>query len=102
MSNINIIRAWKDAEYRNSLSAEELAMIPDNPAGVGELKDEDLASIVGGNPVSQVVYLSNCGGSGLLNVNLLNGLPSGNGLINVNILNGLPNGSLLVVPGCPG
>ena len=28
MSPINIIRAWKDAEYRQSLSAADLALLP--------------------------------------------------------------------------
>lgn len=37
MSNIDVIRAWKDAEYRGSLSEAELAMLPDNPAGLVEL-----------------------------------------------------------------
>jgi mersacidin/lichenicidin family type 2 lantibiotic len=45
--SINAIRAWKDAEYRNSLSASELALLPQHPAGQVELKDEDLASMVG-------------------------------------------------------
>ncbi|MEZ4676803.1 MAG: mersacidin/lichenicidin family type 2 lantibiotic [Caldilineaceae bacterium] len=48
MSNINIIRAWKDAEYRNSLSAEELAALPANPAGLVELPDEEMAEVAGG------------------------------------------------------
>lgn len=48
MSNDKIIRAWKDAEYRNSLSAAERAQMPANPAGLMELTDEDLASANGG------------------------------------------------------
>ncbi len=48
MSNINIIRAWKDAEYRNSLSAAELAALPENPAGLVELPDEEMAAVAGG------------------------------------------------------
>jgi mersacidin/lichenicidin family type 2 lantibiotic len=48
MSPIHIIRAWKDAEYRQSLSAAELAMIPAHPAGLVELTNDDLASIAGG------------------------------------------------------
>jgi mersacidin/lichenicidin family type 2 lantibiotic len=61
MSNINIIRAWKDAEYRKSLSAEELAMLPENPAGEVVLKDEDLASMIGaGGPHSACVVLTFC------------------------------------------
>jgi len=33
MSTRNIIRAWKDASYRNSLSDAERAALPPNPAG---------------------------------------------------------------------
>ncbi|GHO92773.1 hypothetical protein KSF_028210 [Reticulibacter mediterranei] len=44
---IDIIRAWKDEEYRNSLSSEELAMLPANPAGALELSDADLESVHG-------------------------------------------------------
>ncbi|MCB0043392.1 MAG: mersacidin/lichenicidin family type 2 lantibiotic, partial [Caldilinea sp.] len=30
MSTVNLIRAWKDADYRASLSAAELAELPEN------------------------------------------------------------------------
>ena len=60
MSTTNIIRAWKDAEYRNSLSAEELAMVPANPVGEVELRDEDLASVVGAKH-SQVFITADIG-----------------------------------------
>ena len=33
MSKPDIIRAWKDAAYRDSLSAAECATSPDNPVG---------------------------------------------------------------------
>jgi len=33
MSQQNVIRAWKDEEYRESLSAAERDGIPPNPAG---------------------------------------------------------------------
>ena len=42
MSNLNVIRAWKDAQYRRSLSAAELAELPENPARLVELTDRDL------------------------------------------------------------
>jgi mersacidin/lichenicidin family type 2 lantibiotic len=45
---MNIIRAWKDEEYRLSLSDEERSLLPDNPAGPMELSDDELSSIVGG------------------------------------------------------
>ena len=44
-----IIRAWKDPEYRVSLSEEELNALPDNPAGAIELTDEELDTAVGGS-----------------------------------------------------
>lgn len=42
MTEIDIIRAWKDAAYRNSLSESERALLPENPAGLIELSDADL------------------------------------------------------------
>jgi len=37
MSRLNVIRAWKDAEYRLSLSDAEHAQLPAHPAGILEL-----------------------------------------------------------------
>ena len=48
MNNVNMIRAWKDAEYRASLSAEELAALPANPAGMVELPEDEMANVSGG------------------------------------------------------
>ena len=42
MSDLNIIRVWKDADYRSRLSPEEYSLLPENPAGLIELYDEDL------------------------------------------------------------
>ncbi|HEY0606441.1 MAG TPA: mersacidin/lichenicidin family type 2 lantibiotic [Herpetosiphonaceae bacterium] len=39
MSNVEIIRAWKDEEFRSSLSAAQLAMLPAHPAGMIEVSD---------------------------------------------------------------
>lgn len=49
MSPENIIRAWKDEEYRNSLSEEQQAQLPENPVGLIELGDTDMESITGGD-----------------------------------------------------
>ncbi|WP_414551983.1 mersacidin/lichenicidin family type 2 lantibiotic [Anabaena sp. CCY 0017] len=49
MSNIDIIRAWKDEDYRNSLSAEQRSQLPENPAGMVELTNTTMETIVGGN-----------------------------------------------------
>ena len=48
MSHEDIVRAWKDAEYRQSLSAEEQALLPEHPAGAIELTDEELHQVAGG------------------------------------------------------
>lgn len=44
---MNIVRAWKDAEYRKSLSAAELALLPENPVGAVELSEEETDEIMG-------------------------------------------------------
>ena len=41
----DIVRAWKDESYRQSLDEEQLSMLPANP--VGELSDAELATILG-------------------------------------------------------
>lgn len=33
MRKIDVIRAWKDEAYRNSLTEEEKSLLPQNPAG---------------------------------------------------------------------
>lgn len=45
---MNIVRAWKDAEYRKSLSAEELALLPENPVGAVELTEDETSDVLGG------------------------------------------------------
>jgi mersacidin/lichenicidin family type 2 lantibiotic len=45
----DIVRAWKDAAYRESLSAQEQAMLPASPAGEFELSEADLEAVNGGN-----------------------------------------------------
>ncbi len=54
MTPIDIVRAWKDEEYRASLSAAELAALPDNPVGMIELDDAALEAAAGGS--SYVTY----------------------------------------------
>jgi mersacidin/lichenicidin family type 2 lantibiotic len=44
----NIIRAWKDEEYRLSLSESERALLPAHPAGTIELGDAELEKAAGG------------------------------------------------------
>ena len=57
----DIVRAWKDARYRQSLTAEQQAVLPMNPAGLCELTDADLDAVQGsfGGPFGSV-SMENC------------------------------------------
>ena len=48
LSKQEIIRAWKDANFRNQLSAEQRAALPDHPAGMTELSSAELQEVAGG------------------------------------------------------
>lgn len=48
MSQQDIIRAWKDAEFRVSLTDAQRSQLPENPAGAIELSDAILEGISGG------------------------------------------------------
>ncbi|GHO88286.1 mersacidin/lichenicidin family type 2 lantibiotic [Dictyobacter formicarum] len=47
MSIADTIRAWRDREFRESLSEEERARLLENPVGQIELTDKDLLEVVG-------------------------------------------------------
>jgi mersacidin/lichenicidin family type 2 lantibiotic len=42
MTSSEVIRAWKDPEYRSNLSESEISMLPENPAGQIELSGSQL------------------------------------------------------------
>ena len=46
----DIVRAWKDQEYRMSLTEAQRAALPENPAGLIELNASELESAAGGKP----------------------------------------------------
>ena len=48
MSTLDIVRAWKDEEYCESLSETQRASLPQNPAGIVELSDTQLSAAGGG------------------------------------------------------
>ncbi len=48
MTTKNIIRAWKDADYRNSLSENDRASLPPNPAGSIDVADARLDDAAAG------------------------------------------------------
>jgi mersacidin/lichenicidin family type 2 lantibiotic len=55
-SNVDIVRAWKDEAYRASLSEDERKLLPENPAGMVELSDQELESIAGGKTDTYNTY----------------------------------------------
>lgn len=66
MREQNVVRYWKDPEYRASLSDDERAAFPENPAGIADVTDHALADVRGGTLfVCPSIYLScliTCGG----------------------------------------
>lgn len=42
ISDVDIVRAWRDPRYRRNLSAEQLQMLPGNPAGPTEFTSDEL------------------------------------------------------------
>lgn len=42
ISDVDIVRAWRDSRYRRNLSAEQLQALPGNPAGPTELTGDEL------------------------------------------------------------
>ena len=46
--SIDIVRAWKDPEYRKSLTPEQQASLPENPVGPAPMSEDELKVIVGG------------------------------------------------------
>jgi mersacidin/lichenicidin family type 2 lantibiotic len=56
MSHMNVVRAWKDQEYRLGLPEAERARLPENPAGFLEQTEAEMEQAVGGYfPVNTVV-----------------------------------------------
>jgi len=62
MSKVDIVRAWTDPEYRSRLSPAEKAQIPEHPAGLVELTDEELkqASGLKGGPIPPGTTFPGC------------------------------------------
>jgi mersacidin/lichenicidin family type 2 lantibiotic len=72
MSIKDIIRAWKDSSYRESLSEEQLAQLPANPVG-DVLSEEELQVVTGGmkNTCATDVDVCSCSGeAGCINTEL--------------------------------
>jgi mersacidin/lichenicidin family type 2 lantibiotic len=69
MRKEKILRAWRDPEFRDSLSDEERAALPAHPSAPLELRDEQLVAVRGADEVSigdlsDTVSTSNTPGTG--------------------------------------
>jgi mersacidin/lichenicidin family type 2 lantibiotic len=47
-SDVDVVRAWKDEEYRESLGEAQRAAIPENPAGLVTLDSDEMRGVLGG------------------------------------------------------
>jgi mersacidin/lichenicidin family type 2 lantibiotic len=47
MSQENIIRAWKDESFRHGLGETERSLLPEHPAGLVVLNDQELKDVGG-------------------------------------------------------
>ena len=67
MKKETILRAWRDPEFRASLSAEERAALPAHPSAAIELRDEQLTAVQGSlsavGDISDTVKTSNTPGT---------------------------------------
>ena len=69
MTQQQIIRAWKDPEFRASLSDAERTALPAHPAGLVEMNDADMMDVSGGTTaicvsvvVSVLLLMDSCSG----------------------------------------
>ena len=46
---VDVIRAWRDEKYYRSLNAEQRQALPDHPAGLMDLSDDDIRQVFGGS-----------------------------------------------------
>jgi mersacidin/lichenicidin family type 2 lantibiotic len=62
VSKVDIVRAWKDEEYRLSLTEQERALLPENPAGLIELDNDEMRAVLGGQATTTATTkLAYCG-----------------------------------------
>lgn len=58
MTGEKIIRAWKDEDFRNTLTESERAALPGHPAGIIDLSlsDADIARVSGAEEVTFLIF----------------------------------------------
>ncbi len=47
MSNVDVVRAWRDPQYRRGLSGAQLAALPSHPAGSVSVNERALSDASG-------------------------------------------------------
>ncbi len=75
--DLDIVQAWKDEDYRRSLNADQLRMLPAHPAGELELTETDLTRIRGSEGAA-----SHSLPTGIFSISLANGGVSNTGMGN--------------------
>jgi mersacidin/lichenicidin family type 2 lantibiotic len=55
MKQEEIIRAWKDEDYRLSLSEAELSALPEHPAGLVQVSDAEMGAVAGQGPTTYTI-----------------------------------------------
>ena len=61
MKKIDVIRAWRDEEYRDSLTEQERSSLPENPAGMATVDDSALRSVSGAVTLDRcTTFVSSC------------------------------------------
>jgi mersacidin/lichenicidin family type 2 lantibiotic len=56
MTTDKIIRAWKDEDFRNTLTESERTALPGNPAGIIDLTDADIAKASGAEDITFLIF----------------------------------------------
>ncbi|MBY0523086.1 MAG: mersacidin/lichenicidin family type 2 lantibiotic [Gemmataceae bacterium] len=65
MSRFDIIRAWKDAAFRKTLTPAQQAQLPENPAGTVELTAAEASAVDGKLAIAICSSCHGCGGVNL-------------------------------------
>ncbi len=60
MSHLSVIRAWRDEDYRASLTPEQQSTLPENPAGLIALSEAGLGRVQGGLVRPETLQPGNC------------------------------------------
>ncbi|MCP4548729.1 MAG: mersacidin/lichenicidin family type 2 lantibiotic [bacterium] len=54
MKKEQIVKAWKNAEYRETLTETERSAMPGHPCGLVELDERDLGTAAGGTDILSI------------------------------------------------